>query len=89
MFPVGQVTATAAAVDLVNRADENMSELLIRHMVGDSGSRSAENRMLHIRYVQEGEQAITRYYLGREREGIVFLTRGDRSSTAIMLEAEM
>ena len=65
-----------------------MSELLIRHMVGDTESRSPENKMLHVRGVLEGEKVITRYYLGAERDGIVFLTQADRRSTLIRLEAE-
>lgn len=86
-FELGQVVATPAAIVAIEFAHTTAHELLQRHMSGDWGDLSEEDKALNDRAVEEGERILSAYTLS-EGERLYIITEWDRSATAILLASE-
>ena len=85
-FTLGQIVATPAVLEHLERHDVNASEYLKRHVRGDWGDVPSED-------AKENEFAVTRrlrllssYTIAGERVWII--TEADRSSTCLLFPSE-
>jgi hypothetical protein len=79
-FQLGQVVATAAAVEALTQAD--MVKMLAAHEMGDWGELCAEDKRLNEQALKSRERILSRYNLGNQ--GYYVITEWDRSVTTIM-----
>jgi hypothetical protein len=86
-FALGQVVATPAAIVAIEFAHTTAHELLQRHVSGDWGDLSAEDKALNDRAVEEGERILSAYTLA-DGERLYIITERDRSVTTIVLASE-
>jgi len=85
-FPLGQLVATPGALDLLDRAGVDASELLQRHQRGDWGNLPAEDAEENESSVVNGNRILSSYPVGDER--IWIITEADRSCTTLLLPEE-
>ncbi len=86
-FDLGQVVATPAAIVAIEFAHASAIELLQRHVTGDWGDLSAEDKALNDRAIEKGERIVSAYTLADE-ERLSIITEGDRSVTTMLLVSE-
>ena len=91
-FRLGQTVATPAALEAIQQAGQSPAEFLDRHVRGDWGNLSADDRALNDEAVQDGSRILSAY-VTRAREKIWVITeaaddRGHRSATTILLPDE-
>lgn len=91
-FPSGQVVATPGAFEIIAQDGHSPAEFLDRHVRGDWGSLSAEDRQLNEEALTDGSWILSAY---RTRTGkkIWIITeaaddRGQRAATTILLPDE-
>jgi len=92
LFRLGQTVATPAALEAIQQAGQSPAEFLDRHVRGDWGNLSAEDRALNDEAVQDGSRILSAYGT-RAGEKIWVITeatddRGHRSATTILLPDE-
>lgn len=87
LFPLGQIVATPAALETLAEAAQAPAEFLNRHVQGDWGTVSAEDKALNDEAVKDGSRVLSAY---RTKLGmkIWIITEADRSSTCILLPDE-
>jgi len=87
LFPLGQIVGTPGAISALETAGRTHSEFLDRHVCGDWGELSdddkAENEYSLTRYLR----IFSAYHLSAEVK-IWIITEADRSSTTILLPSE-
>jgi len=91
-FRLGQTVATPAALEAIQQAGQSPAEFLDRHVRGDWGNLSADDRALNDEAVQDGSRSLSAY-VTRGGENIWVITeaaddRGHRSATTILLPDE-
>ncbi|NLX99230.1 MAG: hypothetical protein GXY83_24090 [Rhodopirellula sp.] len=91
-FRLGQTVATPAALEAIQQAGQSPAEFLDRHVRGDWGNLSADDRALNDEAVQDGSRILSAY-VTRAGEKIWVITeatddRGHRSATTILLPDE-
>jgi len=91
-FRLGQTVATPAALEAIQQARQSPAEFLDRHVRGDWGNLSADDRALNDEAVQDGSRILSAY-VTRAGEKIWVITeatddRGHRSATTILLPDE-
>ncbi len=91
-FRLGQTVATPAALEAIQQAGQSPAEFLDRHVRGDWGNLSADDRALNDEAVQDGSRILSAY-VTRGGEKIWVITeaaddRGHRSATTILLPDE-
>ena len=97
LFKLGKIVATPGALDVMNSAGVDTAiQLLRRHLVGDWGDLSDEDKQANDAAVKNGDERILSSYnlrvyvtpteLGYQK--IWILTEADRSSTCIELPGE-
>lgn len=91
-FPLGQVVATPAALEAIEQAGQSPVEFLDRHVRGDCGELSAEDRQLNDSAVECGSRILSAY---RTNSGtkIWIITEaadddGQRAATTVLLPEE-
>jgi hypothetical protein len=91
-FHLGQVLATPAVLEVIARGGHSPAEFLDRHVRGDWGSLSAEDRQLNEDALTDGSRIVSAY---RTRTGkkLWIITeaaddRGQRAATTILLPDE-
>ena len=91
-FDLGQIVATPGALEVIAQSGHSPAEFLDRHVRGDWGSLSAEDRQLNDDALTDGSRILSAY---RTRTGkkIWIITeaaddRGQRAATTILLPDE-
>lgn len=86
-FKLGRIFFTPAAVDVMNRAQVSIIDLLIRHVRGDWGDLSDADRRQNELSVDAGLRLLSSYVLPNGR--IVWvITEWDRSATTFLLPGD-
>ncbi len=86
-FPLGQVVATPGAIDALANTGNSPEEFLDRHVRGDWGELSEQDRQENEVSLTEGFRILSAYVL-RDGTKIWIITEADRSSTCILLPEE-
>jgi hypothetical protein len=91
-FSLGRTVATPAALGVIAQAGQSPTEFLDRHVRGDWGDLSADDRALNDEAVQDGSRILSAY-VTRAGEKIWIITeaaddRGHRAATTILLPDE-
>ena len=87
LFPLGQVVATAGALQALENAGQEPEEFLNRHDRGDWGEVSDEDKQENGFSVQQGFRILSAYTTSAG-ERIWIITEADRSATTILLPEE-
>ena len=91
-FPLGQVVATPGALEALASAGHEPSEFLDRHIAGDWGELTQDDREENERSVKEGFRILSAYPLSDQTK-IWIITEaegddGNRQATTILLPEE-
>ena len=81
------IVATPGALAALEKAGQQASEFLARHLVGDWGTVDAEDRQANEDAVKIGERILSAY-VTKAGERIWVITEADRSSTCVLLPEE-
>ena len=84
LFPLGQVFATPGALAALEDADQRPEEFLARHVTGDWGEVSEEDKQENDFSVGNGFRILSSYYTDKEVK-IWVISEHDRSATTILL----
>jgi hypothetical protein len=87
LFELGKTIATPAALEAMQAADINPSDLLKRHVTGDYGDICDEDGGLNDIAIKEGTRILSVYKVTDELT-IWIITEADRSSTCMLLPDE-
>lgn len=87
LFEGGSVMATPAALGALKDAELEPMDLLSRHLVGDWGDVSQEEKMLNNEAVKHGEEILSAYQLPTGLE-IWVITEANREATKLRLSDE-
>lgn len=83
-FPLGQVVATPGALEALREAEQDPLELLTRHVTGDWGDLSEEDKDENEFSVDRELRILSAYNLPTGRK-IWVISEADRSATTILL----
>jgi hypothetical protein len=86
-FTLGQTLITPGAEEALQLAGQTAIEFLRRHMSGDWGELSDEDRMENELSLEQGFRLLSRYQTAKG-ERIWIITEADRSATTILLPME-
>src|SRR5262249_22128724 len=92
LFKLGQVVATPAALEALDKAGQQPWQLLVRHVQGDWGDLDAEDRHLNDEGLKDGSRLLSAYTL-KTGERVWVITeaaddRGNRAATTLLLPDE-
>lgn len=87
LFSLGQVFVTPGATGALNETEQTAEEFLGRHMVGDWGEVSEEDRRANDLGVTDGKRIASSYYTSNGTK-IWVITEYDRSRTSLFLPLE-
>lgn len=85
-FPPGRVFASPFALEALD--EDDISDALKRHLVGDWGDVTADDKAGNDRAVEEGGPILSTYR-GRDGESFWVMTEADRSVTVVLLPGEL
>lgn len=90
-FPLGRVTTTAGAAEVLGGGDgpvaaEACRSLLDRHLAGDWGDMDAEDKETNERALAEGGRLMSAYF--HDGQKLWVITEADRSATTILTPNE-
>lgn len=85
-FLLGNVVATPGALALLAQHSQTAAIFLDRHVSGDWGDISREDRLANDEALLYGERLLSAYVLGQDRLWVI--TEADRSSTCVLLPHE-
>jgi hypothetical protein len=88
LFRLGSIVATRGALDLLDRAGVNASDLLTKHVTGDWGVVSLMGAAANLRAVGKGSRVMSAYDLGQNHERLWIITESDRSLTTLLMPNE-
>lgn len=92
LFSLGQVLATPGALCTLARLGVHPSVLVLRHVCGDWGDVSAEERGLNVQALRDGFRLFSAYRLSSRHTLWVMTTAADsagrRDATTILLPSE-
>lgn len=86
-FPLGRIVATPGALAALQAAGQQPHEFLVRHMSGDWGDLSEEDRQENELSVRESFRILSAYHT-RLGETIWVITEADRSMSTLLLPQE-
>jgi hypothetical protein len=86
-FELGQLVATPGALAALEEAGQNAGEFLARHVSGDWGDLSEEDRQENEFSLTHGFRLLSSYRL-RNGTKIWAITESDRSATTLLLPEE-
>ncbi len=87
LFPLGQIVATPGALAALETAGQDGREFLRRHVCGDWGDLSEEDRKENDFSVTRSLRILSVYQLTTS-ERLWVITEADRSSTTLLLPSE-
>jgi hypothetical protein len=88
LFPLGQVVSTPGAIEALNTEGIGARVLLERHVSGDWGNLSEDDRLENELSVKEGFRILSAYTLPRTSVRLWIITEADRSVTTLLLPDE-
>ena len=86
-FELGQTVITPGAEEALQIAGQTAIEFLRRHMSGDWGELSDDDRKENELSLEQGFRLLSRYETGKG-ERLWIITEADRSATTILLPIE-
>lgn len=86
-FSLGRVVATPGALEALAGAGHEPAEFLDRHIQGDWGELTDDDRAENELSVKEGFRILSAYHL-KDGTKIWIITEADRSSTTVLLPEE-
>lgn len=86
-FRLGRILATPGAVDLLAKTRVSILDLLIRHVRGDWGNISDEDRRQNELSVEAGLRLLSSYRIPNGQT-VRVITEWDRSATTLLLPDE-
>jgi hypothetical protein len=86
-FPLGRIVATPGALAALQAAGQQPHEFLVRHVQGDWGNVSDEDRQENELSLREGFRILSAYHT-RLGEQLWIISEADRSATTILLPSE-
>jgi hypothetical protein len=87
-FSPGRIVATPGALSALERAEQDPSEFLWRHVHGDWGDMSEDDKRENDLAVKAGWLRIFSAYQTTEGERLWVITEADRSATTLLLPDE-
>lgn len=87
MFKLGQIVATPAALDLLNKHQVSTLELMRRHVTGDFGDLCSDDIAANLHAIKHGLRIFSKYQID-QKNAVYIVTEADRSSTCILLPEE-
>jgi hypothetical protein len=87
LFPLGQIVATQGALRALQKAEQEPQEFLNKHVNGDWGDVSEEDRQENEFSLKQGFRILSAYTTSAG-EHIWVVTEADRSATTILLPSE-
>ncbi len=87
LFDVGNIVATPGALAVLAESGTNPIQLLARHVVGDWGDVSHEDKALNDQSVKDGSRILSAYVLSTGVR-VWIITEADRSATTFLLPEE-
>lgn len=87
LFPLGQIVATPGALAALETAGQDARELLRRHVSGDWGALSEDDRKENDFSVTRSLRILSAYQLTTS-ERLWIITEADRSVTTLLLPSE-
>jgi len=87
LFELGQIFGTPGALDAIEKAEQNLVELLVLHVTGDWGDLGDEDKNENDLSVEEGFRVLSAYKLETDVK-VWIITEWDRSVTTILLPDE-
>lgn len=92
LFKPGSVLATPGVLEALEQAGQNVSEFLTRHLAGDWGTVSADDKAANDESLKDGSRLLSAYLL-RTGVKIWILTEaaddhGNRAATTVLLPDE-
>ncbi len=87
LFPVGQIVATPGALAALETAGHDAREFLRRHVCGDWGDLSEDDRKENDVSVTQSLRILSAYQLTAS-ERLWVITEADRSVTTLLLPSE-
>jgi len=88
LFSLGQVVATPGALSALGDEGIGSEALLKRHVTGDWGDLSEEDRRENELSLKEGFRILSAYRLPRTGVKLWIITEADRSATTLLLPDE-
>lgn len=86
-FQIGKLVATPGALAAMAEAGQNAMHFISRHITGDWGDCSSEDRHANEDALVHGERLLSVYRTSKG-EKIWVITEADRSSTCVLLPKE-
>ena len=87
LFELGQIVGTPGALQVLQEAEQEPFELLLRHVIGDWGDMSDEDKEENELSVEKGFRIFSAYKL-KTGVKVWVITEWDRSATTILLPDE-
>jgi hypothetical protein len=87
LFPVGRVTVTSGALELMEEYEINLMDLLLRHVAGDWGDLDEKDKKENDFSITRSLRILSAYKVADEKK-LWIITEADRSSTTILLPDE-
>lgn len=87
LFDLGRMVATPGALAALEKTGHNAMEFLARHVSGDWGDLSVEDRAENSRSLQQGFRLLSSYRTAAG-DTLWVITEADRSSTTLLLPEE-
>jgi hypothetical protein len=88
LFPLGQIVSTPGALEALKAEGSNALLLLGRHVSGDWGDLSEDDRRENELSVKKGFRILSAYRLPRTGLKLWIITEADRSATTFLLPDE-
>ena len=87
LFPLGDVVATPSVLDALDRAGISAESLLNRHVAGDWGEMTENDRQMNDLAISSGGRLLSTYDLP-DKVRLWIITEEDRSATTLLLPGD-
>jgi hypothetical protein len=85
---LGRLLVTPGALAVLTESGQGPWAFLVRHMAGDWGCLSDEDKRLNDEAVKDGSRLLSAYLLKDGRTKVWVITEADRSATTLLLPEE-
>ena len=86
-FQLGEVVATPGALDALSESNESVAKFVRRHMLGDWGDLSQEDKQANEEALLDEARILSAYHTAKGTK-IWVITDADRSVTTLLLPEE-
>ncbi len=88
LFPLGRIWASSQALTAIDSADESLTDLLIRHQLGDWGEISRQERAVNDSAARQGVEVMSVFRLSSGNK-LWVRTSADRCITKVQVPLEV